>query len=240
MDAGRITILVTTSPIPSHPSPVLLRTLFGSFQKHLSLDCRRVLVCDGYAREDEKPQLCGQEAYEGFLSNVEELRATGELGDCTVLKLGHCHGYGLALAAGLAEVSSEFVLVVQHDWLFVKDVDLTSLVAAMDSDAAVKYIGMQSLTTLGYARRMQLRYSLRLPPAREVHGLRLVPQLLWYDKPHLCRCKHYTEVVLPEAKMGLRENPERRYGVEQMWPRLLHAEHLEEAPDQFAKLRATR
>ncbi|CAJ1448480.1 unnamed protein product [Effrenium voratum] len=162
------------------------------------------------------------------LFRSQELRATGELGDCTVLKLGHCHGYGLALAAGLAEVSSEFVLVVQHDWLFVKDVDLTSLVAAMDSDAAVKYIGMQSLTTLGYARRMQLRYSLRLPPAREVHGLRLVPQLLWYDKPHLCRCKHYTEVVLPEAKMGLRENPERRYGVEQMWPRLLHAEHLEE------------
>ena len=32
LPTGELTILVTTSPIPSHPSTVLLRTLFRSFQ----------------------------------------------------------------------------------------------------------------------------------------------------------------------------------------------------------------
>jgi len=103
----------------------------------------------------------------------------------------------------------------------------------MDFDKDVKYIGMQSLTTLGYARRIQVRYNLELPPARTVCGLRLVPQLLWYDKPHVCRASHYREVVLPEAAMGVLENPERRYGVDLMWPRLRSAANLEEEHLRF-------
>ncbi|CAK9094935.1 Uncharacterized protein SCF082_LOCUS44602 [Durusdinium trenchii] len=226
----KVTILVTTSPIPSHPSPILLRTLFGSFQKHLAaaVNCQIVLVCDGFARSDGKDQLCSEEAYSRFLTSIQELCAAGELGNCRVLVLQSCHGYGLALSAALSEVATEFVLVVQHDWLFVRDVDLTLVVDAMDKDPAIKYIGMQSLTTLDYARRMQLRYKLQLPSERIVAGLRLVPQLLWYDKPHLCRKRHYVEVVLPEANMTVLENPERRYGVERMWPKLLNSQNLAE------------
>eukprot|EP00441_Pelagodinium_beii_P031475 CAMPEP_0197640300 /NCGR_PEP_ID=MMETSP1338-20131121/14639_1 /TAXON_ID=43686 ORGANISM="Pelagodinium beii, Strain RCC1491" /NCGR_SAMPLE_ID=MMETSP1338 /ASSEMBLY_ACC=CAM_ASM_000754 /LENGTH=330 /DNA_ID=CAMNT_0043213135 /DNA_START=9 /DNA_END=997 /DNA_ORIENTATION=- len=220
--ADRVTIVVTTSPIPSHPSPVLLRTLFASFKQHLTgVDgCDCILVCDGYTRADGRPQLCAEEAYNGFLTTAQSLASAGELGSCHLLRLDRCHGYGLALEAALREVTTEFVLVVQHDWLFVKDVDLSAAVSALDTDKEVKYIGMQSLTTLEYARRMQVRYKIELPPARDVCGLHLVPQLLWYDKPHVCRADHYRKVVLPESKMGILQNPERRYGVDLMWPHL--------------------
>lgn len=225
----RLTILVTTSPIPSHPSPVLLRTLFASFRQHLPglAECPRLLVCDGYERDDGRPQLCPAQDYDGFLCAAEQLAETGELGHCKILRLGSNHGYGLALAAALQQVTTEFVLVVQHDWLFVKDVDMASVVKAFDLDPVVKYIGMQSLTTLGYPNRIKVRYGLELPPPRRVGSLELVPQLLWYDKPHVCRVSHYQQVVLPEACMRVRENPERRYGVEKMWPKLRHAEDLE-------------
>lgn len=172
-----VTLVVTTSPIPSHPSLVLLRTLLNSFRKHL-VDFEHynlLLVCDGFSRSDGKDQLCSKEAYQQFLDSVQELCASGELGNCQILELKSCHGYGLALSAALAEVVTEFVFVVQHDWLLVKDVDLGPVVNAMDLDATIKYVGLQSLTTLDYARRMQLRY-----------------------------------------------------GVDQMWPKLLHAENLEE------------
>lgn len=38
--------------------------------------------------------------------------------------------YGLALEAALAEVETEFVLVVQHDWLFVRDADVRAAARA--------------------------------------------------------------------------------------------------------------
>lgn len=221
--AERITVVVTTSPIPSCPSPVLLRLLFGSLRKHLpSIEASpRLLVCDGYARADGKARLVTPEAYSAYLAAAEVLAASGEFGaQCRILPLATCHGYGLALEAALAEVTTEFVLVMQHDWLFVADADICEVVTAMDQDNDVKYIGMQSFTTLDYARRMRVRYNLELPSPRSVAGLTLVPQLLWYDKPHLCRADHYREVVLPAAPMRPLECPEARFGLGLMWPEL--------------------
>mmetsp|Transcript_56629 Transcript_56629/g.184205 ORF Transcript_56629/g.184205 Transcript_56629/m.184205 type:complete len:375 (+) Transcript_56629:152-1276(+) len=234
----RLTIVVTTSPIPSHPSPALLRALFASFAAHLPgfERCPRVLVCDGYRRPTAggKPQLCSEEAYNGFLDEVDRLSATGTLGPCRVLRLESVHGYGLALGRALEVVETEFVLVVQHDWLLVQNTDLCAAMSAMDSDGEVKCIALQSLTTLGYAKRLRVRYNIELPPSREVCGLTLTPQLFWYDKPHICRAQHYREVVLRNAPNGVGECPERKYGLEFMWPRLLAAgDRLEEVHREF-------
>lgn len=233
----RVTIVVTTSPVPSHPSPALLRTLFASFRAHLpSLEgALRILVCDGYRRASSgTPALCPEHAYQAFLGQVDQLAALGEFGPCQVIKLENCHGYGLALGRALEAVRTEFVLIVQHDWLFVRDVEIGAIVTVLDSQPDVKYIGMQSLTTLDYARRVRLRYGLVLPAPRMVAGLVLVPQLLWYDKPHLCRAMHYRDIVLRDAPMGVGECPERRYGLELMWPQLQAAgDRLEEEHRQF-------
>eukprot|EP00747_Dinoflagellata_sp_TGD_P206631 gnl/TRDRNA2_/TRDRNA2_80321_c0_seq1.p1 gnl/TRDRNA2_/TRDRNA2_80321_c0~~gnl/TRDRNA2_/TRDRNA2_80321_c0_seq1.p1 ORF type:complete len:187 (+),score=38.73 gnl/TRDRNA2_/TRDRNA2_80321_c0_seq1:44-604(+) len=176
--AERLTIVVTTSPIPSHPSSVLLKTLFASFREHLlGLESvPRLLVCDGYRREDGKRQPCSEEAYAAHLAELDELVEAGVMGPCRLLRLGDCaRGYGLALETALADhVKTEFVLVVQHDWLFLKAVDVWDAIAAMDIDAEVKYVGMQSLTTLDYARRMRTRYGIELPESRSVGGLTLV------------------------------------------------------------------
>eukprot|EP00927_Polykrikos_kofoidii_P066017 TRINITY_DN61697_c0_g1_i1.p1 TRINITY_DN61697_c0_g1~~TRINITY_DN61697_c0_g1_i1.p1 ORF type:complete len:368 (-),score=52.89 TRINITY_DN61697_c0_g1_i1:60-1163(-) len=239
-NAGRVTIVITTSPIPSHPSPALLRALLTSLRTNLRCgDCHRLgregglqvlLVCDGYHKASQKPQLCSAEAYADFLSHVDAMVSAGDLGDSpTVLKLEACKGYGLALTTALQHVRTKYVLVVQHDWLFVRNVDLAPLVSAMDAADEVKYIGMQSITTLDYAKHMHLRYSIDLPPSRQIAGLRLVPQLLWYDKPHLCGADHYRDEVLTRAPMGVCECPERKYGVELMWREIRSASSVEQA-----------
>jgi len=230
-----ITILVTTSPIPSHPSPVLLRALFASFRRHLpSLKgCPSLIVCDGYRRADGKPQLCSEDAYNQFLEAVDERVHSGEFGACRVLKLSGKHGYGRALQIALAQVQTEFVLVMQHDWLFVKEMDMHRAVEAMREDPSIKYIGMQSMTTLDYARRMEVRYQITLPHTHIVAGVPLTPQLLWYDKPHLCRVSHYLNVVLKDAPCDVGEVPEARYGLALMWPALRSADNISDTHNHF-------
>ncbi|CAK0854041.1 unnamed protein product [Prorocentrum cordatum] len=215
--AHRVTIVVTTSPIPARPGEGRGRACTlcfpprrgsgagglcscrsfspAAFRDHLPglEECGRLLVCDGYLRGDGKAQLCPEAAYAEYLDEVVLLAEGGALGPCRVLRLQERRGYSLALAAALEAVETEFVLVVQHDWLFVRPAEVAAAVAAMDLDAEVRYIGMQSMTTLDYPRRIRDRYGLELPPARVVGGLRLVPQLHWYDKPHL-----------PEKKPGRR------------------------------------
>ncbi|CAE7546443.1 unnamed protein product, partial [Symbiodinium natans] len=70
----RLTILVTTSPIPSHPSPVLLRTIARSIRATPAELQRsaKPQVCDGFKPPDGRKQLCEKEAYEGFLAAAED------------------------------------------------------------------------------------------------------------------------------------------------------------------------
>ena len=56
-DASRdLTIVVTTSPIPSMPSTALLQTLLASLDNVQALaDCRVLIVCDGVGKVRDGP-----------------------------------------------------------------------------------------------------------------------------------------------------------------------------------------
>ena len=54
-----------------------------------------------------------------------------------VLELEGRHGFGLALQEGMKLVSTEFVMVAQHDWVFVrKSLDLRAAIRTMEQAVA--------------------------------------------------------------------------------------------------------
>ena len=82
--AKDLTIVVTTSPIPSMPSTALLQALLRSFEHvHDLSGCRVIVVCDGIGevlRAEQKPNWkCSRvnpehvAAYKEYTSNVERL-----------------------------------------------------------------------------------------------------------------------------------------------------------------------
>ena len=65
-----------------------------------------------------------------------------------ILSLDHHHGFGFAVRAALAEVKTDYVLVVQHDQEFIAGFDLPAVLATMsDHPEAVKYVGLSSLSS---------------------------------------------------------------------------------------------
>jgi hypothetical protein len=45
----RLTVVVTTSPVPSNPSTAMIEELFQSFAMCPGLSaCRKIIVCDGF------------------------------------------------------------------------------------------------------------------------------------------------------------------------------------------------
>ena len=56
MTVADLTIIVTTSPIPSMPSTALLEALLKSFDNVVVEQCRTIIVCDGIGEVvDGKP-----------------------------------------------------------------------------------------------------------------------------------------------------------------------------------------
>ena len=50
-----VTVILTTSPSPSHPSLELVAVTLASFKHVKGLDaCRKIIVCDGYRRKGKK------------------------------------------------------------------------------------------------------------------------------------------------------------------------------------------
>ncbi|CAG9467535.1 unnamed protein product [Pedinophyceae sp. YPF-701] len=235
----RLTVLLTTSATRSNPSTALIEAVLGTFPFCPGLEqCRLVVVCDGCnVKQDHEIQGRGVKAlYRGGmvpgeqgLSDYAEYktrlrRICGDAGrfpgGAAVVELDTRHGFGLAVRAGLAHVSTPYVMVVQHDRNFARPFDVAGLVDAVAADAAIKMAALLNTSMADHARRVHGRIGGTMPvsPAewfawagaeRRVPAaahLRFRPLAYWLDSTHVCPTEHYRSFVLgggsgPEGKI---------------------------------------
>ena len=224
--ANDLTIVVTTSPIPSMPSTALLQALLKSLDCVRELaHCHIIIVCDGIGEVvgGVKPNWkCSRvnpehvAAYAQYIANVQELaRRCGRPAE--VLVLPKRHGCGLAVGAALERVASRFVMPVQHDQLFLRAFDLEGVLAAMIAHPTLHYVGIQSRTTLRYKERVADRFGIALEEKRMPQLTSpLLPLLMWYDKPHIACVEHLRQRVYAGGVLRLGDFVEDVFGRAQM------------------------
>eukprot|EP00854_Cymbomonas_tetramitiformis_P015377 gene15377-18192_t len=226
------TVVINTSPVMSNPSTAMLQIVLESFRHVPGLqECRTIIIFDGYKtifktgyphrnvlQVAQKPKhksgvITSEQGalYEEYMCAVEGLVVSdAAFARCTTVRLKERVGFGWALRAGVRRVTTPTVLVMQHDFLFVRHVDLEPLVHVIRSpDAGVNYLSLLSSSTLNYAAQVVTRYQLKLGNlVRPLHDLLpvrderqgavsgcLVPLLFWYDKPHVASTEYYWEHV---------------------------------------------
>lgn len=212
-EVADVTVIVTTSPVPSNPSTEMLQGVLRSLALVPGLQrAPRILVCDGYTvvPPGQKPRhkagkILPEDAvrYDGFIREVRAAMASatdgtesGTFAHLQVLELTEHHGFGFAVKRGLQEVSTTFVLVVQHDQEFVRGFDLPGVLRAMSSHPDhLKYVGLCSSTTQSYEHMVLSKYGLRVARTLEF-GVPFLPLIFFYDKPHVCSLRHYRDTVL--------------------------------------------
>ncbi len=152
-----LTIIITTSPIQSHPSSKLLEDVLDSFQHVPDLcSCRKLLVCDGFkvtphkhkdgggTNNQSKKGLVSTEVgrrYEEFVDSVTERATAGvhpfSSGTTEVIRLQKHMGFAYAVKEALTRVDTRYVMVVQHDFAFVRSFDLRAVLNAMVAEPEV-------------------------------------------------------------------------------------------------------
>ena len=172
----RVTVIVTTSPIPSNPSYALLQATIKSFalcSNNALSQCRIIVACDGYTvagdcvgpdasekkgRGKRKAKYkwgsvlqAGAEAYTEFIHGVKQAAQNAAFLPCSrveVMVLPSHHGFAGAVKEAAKQATTEFVLIVQHDWLFqAPGFDVSVALESMALDTRLKYVGAQSLST---------------------------------------------------------------------------------------------
>jgi len=208
----RLSVVLTTSAVPSHPSSVLLDDTLCSMDFAVGLSaCSLLIVCDGY-------KLCPHGAEPRFRAGVldldsaqryedykRQLRLREVSNEFRLLELRERHGFGFAVRAALERVETPYVMVMQHDRRFMRRVEMEPLIEAMEAHPWLKYLGMPTTTTLRHQSHVLSKYGLRIE-AVELDGcdLRAMPLLQWYDSAHIGRTDYYRSFVFGPRQLVAR------------------------------------
>lgn len=222
--ATRLSVLITTSPVPSNPSTMMLEAVLASFRRVEGLvDCPLIIVCDGFRNASKSTWKAGQitedaaEQYDGYQQNLRHMLETGQLPRSTQLViLEGRNGQAFAVQAGLAVVQTRFVLVHQHDLEFPFDFGLSRVLDVLeDPDNDVKYVGMPLLTNLNYEGIAFQHHGVRVHE-QAIGSVRLVPIIFWYDSTHITSVEHYRTLVFgPDEKYRPGNFVEETFGIRQ-------------------------
>lgn len=181
-----LTVIVQTSPIPSHPSTALLEALFRSFQLVDGLlESRIFIVCDGCEealpgeKENNKHGKASEETAYNYGLHLERVQecvsgqkppfVPQEQGTIELLKLPKRHGSARAIEATFVQydkVKTPFVMICQHDNFFIQKVPLRSCLQMMlQRPPTLEQIGLKCLhfmatATLDYKEKVQKRYNI--------------------------------------------------------------------------------
>ena len=181
--ASLLSVLLVTSPISLHPSTeVIDQTLDSLLTIPELLPCPTLIICDGVriASPPSSNNLFKQgivtphtaALYAQYKATLAQRYASHPT--IRVHALSERHGFGFAVRAGLHVVTTPFVLVLQHDYVFVRAAPIDRLVRLMAirpvGELPINYVGFLSRPTLNYFAHSKSHYRMIHNPAHRLHS----------------------------------------------------------------------
>lgn len=125
----KLSVVITTSPVPCHPSTEMIDRCIASLREHLDVAFELVIACDG-AREGNSHA----EAYAGYKAALRDNR------NAVVVEADEWRHHGPTAKAGVEAASAEFVLTTVHDFEMVRSVQVRPILETLATSRRVKYI----------------------------------------------------------------------------------------------------
>lgn len=178
-----ITVLMSTSPVQSHPSTKLIEQTIASIRERLP-HSEIILMIDGVKPEN----LERKAAYEEYIRRLLWL-TNNQLANVTpLLSETHIHQTGMTREA-LKLVRTPLVLFTEHDTPLVGEID---------------WEGLSAVVTSGYANTIRLHHETRIHPEHEylmldkqpqdILGVPLMRTMQWSQRPHLSSTAYYRNI----------------------------------------------
>ena len=202
-----ITTIITTSPIPSHPTCVVIDEVFKSLKMVPMLYNGPIIVaCDGSPTKNDN-----YENYKRVLGDKINRLPNGKM--VSLNRQGYLSGN---VKNAMKHVDTKYVMVIQHDFPFLYSFDPNHLVGVMERHPEVKLIRFNKRSNnqaVGVDSKIEERC---------FENLCLTKTNGWSDNNHFTTKKYYDTLVLPNlnnvkcmemALMGPTKIDPDKYGV---------------------------
>lgn len=181
----KITVIVTTSPVPRHPATDHIEQTIDSIREQLPT-AEIVIVADGVRREQRRKT----HDYDEYLRRLLWLTNT-RWGNVVPLLLDQWGHQANAVRAALELVTTPLVLFVEHDTPLVGDIDWSGICAAVESGEA---------NVVRFHEDVDLNpdhHGVIDPEVHTVDGVPLFRTFAWWQRPHVAPTRLYRDRIMP-------------------------------------------
>ena len=189
-----ITVLVSTSPIASHPDPSVLFATLDSIAAAGLEGCEVMLMCDGVRPEQEHRRA----DYEHYLREVVWACHHRWRNVLPVIYDTHLHQAEMTRRA-LVDVRTPLVLFVEHDTPLVGEIPWTTMARAITAGPAQVIRLHHEADVLEPHRYLMLD-----DESRDVGGVPLRRTAEWSQRPHLASANWYRSMLAKHFKTTAR------------------------------------
>lgn len=203
-----LTVLITSSPAHTHPSTSLLDHVLDSFQEIPSLvECRKIIICDGYKIDTKARYKKGRvtqehaDSYEQYKRNLKKHISDNNpiYKNVEILELPVRVGFGFALKEALPIVTTKYLMIVQHDRSFIKSFDLQQILESMEINPQMRCVLLPLASTYNYRKRMDTKFGKKdiLNNLEIVHNNHtFLPLCQFYDSTHIAHMDFYKDFII--------------------------------------------
>jgi GTP:adenosylcobinamide-phosphate guanylyltransferase len=181
-------VMITASFIISHPSIEFIKCVIESL-KHIHMDKDTPIILAHDYSEDSR--------FTEYLKNLKNY-----ISDYKNIKIVICNSHGHLtgnVRNAFNEINTEYVLIIQHDFPFIRDFEIEKVIEDMKINPELKHIrfnkrenkkvACDALNDLFGKQIVSNNYTYTRTPC-------------WSDNNHLCRSEYYRDIILKECKDG--------------------------------------
>jgi hypothetical protein len=179
----QITVLMPTSPIPSHPSTAVIEETIDSVRAQLPR-AEILVMCDGVRPAQEHYR----QRYEEYLYELVRLCREKWSNVLPVIHPEHRHQSGMTRHA-LNMVTTPTIMFAEHDCPILGDISWAAITHAVRGDRA-------DVVRLHHeASVLPVHEYLMDGPDEDVAGARMRPTRQWSQRPHVARTAYYRDIL---------------------------------------------
>jgi hypothetical protein len=184
--AESISIVVPTSPVPSHPSTSVIDLALQSIRRHLP-DCPMLIQADGVRPEQEK----FRDQYEAYLLRMDDGINAGKYGPCKMVRFPEFRHQAAMMRETIDRLTTPLLFYLEHDFLMLPEY--------------VDWKGIAKAILSGEVNQVRLYYWSSIIPEHGalmvdkepifVCGVPLLRTLQWSQHPQIASIEFYRKIL---------------------------------------------
>lgn len=190
---NQISILIPTSPIPSHPSTAILDETISNLRSYT--DARIIIMMDGVHQSISHRT----EDYENYKKSVIEKIENSEYGECFYHDFEwHTHQAKMTetILANSKYVSTPLLLFCEHDCSPIGEIPFKLLCNVLEQSRGINYIRFNIFHEI----LEEHQYLMLDKQPKHYNGVKLVKTIQWSQRPHIAKVKWYRDLLFTYFK----------------------------------------